>query len=787
MVRQGKYTKPTTHIRRIKRRIKHRYAEFKKISLKKKILFISAPIIGFLIIAPTVTYIVLANDIADKERLMNRNNTGIVLTDRSDRVFYSVGKAEQRDIVPLSKISDITEKALVATEDKDFYSHSGFSVTSIIRAAITGVGGGSTLTQQLVKNTLLNEDRNFLRKYLELNMSIAVEQRYTKDEILEMYLNSVYYGENAFGIDDAARTYFDTTPDKLTLAQSAMLIGLLPAPSAYSPISGNPQYAKERQETVLNRMVANGYITNAEKEDALNVKLIYNKKTNSADGEARHFRDMVIEELSEKYGYEKVMRSGYQVKTTLDLGMQRVVEKQVKQHLPYIKSRGGSNAGAIIIDPKNGEIRALVGSADWNNKKWGKVNIVMSARQPGSSFKPLYYAEALSQGVITPATILEDKRTDFGGGYIPQNADRRFRGNISVRNAISQSLNIPSIEVMQRLGINKSIEAVRRMGVTTVDQNKEYGLSLALGAAEARLIDMTNVYAGFANGGRQYEPIRVLQINDKFDNRIYTTERKPAKNIISAEGAFLISSILSDATARAPMFGSALNIPGKTAAVKTGTTDDNRDAIAIGYTPSIAMGVWVGNNDNTKMYSGGSDMAAPIWRNSLSNILAKKTNEQFVIPSGIVQKDTCRSNGGIAPTSGVNTYSEYFRSGALPTERCEAKQLVNIKVCTIKTKEVVEINEDDFNDKTQSKDLEDCTSETVEVCLLADNTIVLIKKDEYDKDIHSKDTTGCESPGETLDPNAVSPNESEDIIQPPSQSRHKNTSPVRGNYANTVS
>ena len=279
-------------------------AWFRGLPLKKKLLFIVAPILAFLIITPIITYLLLANDIKDPERLMNRNNTGIVLEDMNGQVFYSIGKAEHRTRIPLDQIADTTKNALIATEDKDFYKHGGFSILSIFRAAFTRVGGGSTLTQQLVKNTLLTDDRSYIRKYQELFMAIAVEQNYSKDQILEMYLNSVYYGENAFGIEDAAKVYFGKAPKDLTLAESAMLIGVLPAPSAYSPISGNPEYAKQRQTTVLSRMVTNGYITEAEKTEALAMELHYASTANSQNTTALHFAEMILNELSKKYGYE---------------------------------------------------------------------------------------------------------------------------------------------------------------------------------------------------------------------------------------------------------------------------------------------------------------------------------------------------------------------------------------------------------------------------------------------------------------------------------------------------
>lgn len=677
MVRQGKYTR-VSRARRVKRASRRQWRWWKELSRKKKVMIIVLPILAFLILTPLVTYLYYFNDIADQERLMNRNNTGVVLTDRNNETFYSTGRAQHRDIVPLSNISPELKDALIASEDKDFYKHSGFSIDGILRAVYGTVtsqesyGGGSTLTQQLAKNTLLSADRSFLRKYQELAISIAIEQRYNKDQILEMYLNSAFFGGMTFGIEDAAKAYFNKSPKDLTLAESAMLVGILPAPNAYSPTTGNPEYAKERQTTVLTRMVANGYITEAEKQAALGQILSYAPVQEASQGEAPHFAEMVLQDLYDKYGEEKVIRSGYQVQTTLDLHLQRTLASNIADHITFIQRNGGSNASGIAIDPTSGEVRALIGSADWNNTEWGKVNVATTARQPGSSFKPIYYAEALAEGVVTPATMLDDVATDFGG-YRPGNANGGFSGKISVRNALARSLNIPAVKVMQKLGIDKSIEAARRMGITTIKDEINYGLPLALGSAEVPLIQMTNAYAAFANQGQQYPTTVVKQIDDKFDHTIFTAKEK-SKQVMTPEGSYLISNILSDNGARAAIFGSSLTVSGRVAAVKTGTTDEQRDAWTIGYTPQLAVGVWVGNNNNVAMLNGGSGMAGPIWVNTMREALQGVPNTQFPVPGGIVQKPVCFGTGALANTNGVNTYNEYFLAGALPTELCNAAQ-----------------------------------------------------------------------------------------------------------------
>jgi penicillin-binding protein 1A len=655
-----------------------RWQWFKKLSKPKKVAVIAAPIAAFLVLTPIITYVYFANVISDPERLMNYNNAGVVLLDTDGDAFYSFGTADRGDRLPLDKISDYTEKALIASEDKNFYKHSGFSLVSILGALYANLlsgdatgYGGSTLTQQLAKNTLLSDNQTILRKYQELTVALAIEQQYTKDEILDLYLNSVYYGEGAFGIGAAAETYFGKPAADLSLAESAMLIGVLPAPSAYSPITGNAEYAKERQATVLSRMVDNKVITQEESDAAKATELTYAPQDEGPNGAAPHFAEMILNDLYKKYGEERVTRSGFRVTTTLDGDLQEAANKAVDTQISFIERNGGTNASVVAIDPKTGDIRALVGSADYNNTDFGKVNMATTARQPGSSVKPLYYAEALNRSVITPATILEDKPMDFGG-YKPLNADRSFRGNVSVRSAISQSLNIPSVEVMQKLGVANSVDALKRLGLSTINDSTDYGLSLALGSAEAKLTEMTNAYAAFANEGNQFDLTSVTEIKDKYEKQVFKKSTPAPTQVMGKAASFLISDILNDESARAPIFGSSLNTRGYDVAVKTGTTDEARDAWTIGYAKQLAVGVWVGNNDNTPMLNGGSSMAGPIWRATLLAGLQGQNNEPFTAPSDVERITVCRSNGLRAVGGGTDgTYQEYFMEGTVPTGTCD--------------------------------------------------------------------------------------------------------------------
>lgn len=677
MRRQGKYTK-TPFYRDHSNPVYKAWAWFKALTTKQKIAFIGIPLFIMIIVVPLLTYLYYARDISDPNRLMNRNDTGVILLDRNGKVFYNSGTITDGERVALKDMPDSLKHALVASEDKNFYTNSGVSVKGLL-GAIYGnfitrdptAYGGSTITQQLVKNTLLTSNKSFLRKYQELFLAIAVDRQYTKDEILEMYLNSVFFGENSFGIKEAAKVYFNKNPKDLTLAESTMLVGLLPAPSAYSPVSGDAAKGKQRQTYVLKQMVEEKYITQAEADAALASQLSYAPKQ-QVESAAPHFAQMVISELKKKYGDEVVDRSGYRVKTTLDIDWQKDANKIVSEQIAISSSQGGRNAAVVVEDPTSGEIRALIGSSDFNNESFGQVNMAISPRQPGSSFKPIYHTEALARGVITPATHFVDEATDFGG-YKPNNFDFRFRGDIAIRNSLPQSLNIPAIKVMQKLGVAEALSTAKRLGITTLNQSAdEYGLPLALGAGEVKLTEMVNAYASFANEGNQYQQSTILEISDKFNKRIFSANKSDSR-VMDQGAAYLISNILSDNNARAPSFGSRLNLS-RPAAVKTGSTDDNVDAWTIGYTPNVVVGVWVGNNEHEKMALGGSAAAGPIWRRVMERTFQDLPKQTFTQPSTVEQLRVCASNGARSVGSGTSgTYMEYFIKSHEPTQTCNAE------------------------------------------------------------------------------------------------------------------
>lgn len=643
--------------------------------VKSELFIAFIAIAALLTFVPVFTYAYFVKDLQSKESIMNRNSTGLTLLDRKDRRFFVFYEGKNKTFVPLSQIPRHMQKAVIAVEDREFYLHPGFSVRGIIRAIVEDVKqgeivyGGSTLTQQLVKNALLKPQKSFLRKYQELVLAYEIERRFTKDEILEMYLNSVYFGKGAFGVEEAALAYFNKNAKDLTLSEASYLAGLLPAPSGLS--SGALDQAKFRQKIVLEKLFEQGYILKDEKEKAEKEELVFvsGEKLNVL---APHFAVLVRDKLIEQFGEEYVARSGFTVKTTIDLKWQEYAEQVVREQVTRLSANRVTNAATVVLDPKTGEVLAMVGSVDWQNDAFGKVNVALSPRPPGSAFKPIVYVAGFEERLITPATVLRDAPTTFAGGYRPQNFDRRFRGSVLLRRALANSLNVPSVEVMSKVGVSKTLEMANRLGITTLKDPSLYGLSLVLGAGEVKLLELTNAYAVFANSGIKNEPTLMLEVEDKFGKTLsdYTKEAKKTEKILDPTITFLISSILSDTNARREVFGSALDIS-KTAAVKTGTTEDFRDSWTIGYTPSLAVGVWVGNNDNSPMDNvAGSLGAAPIWRALMERFLTGVANQPFLTPQGVVGLSVCNFNGLIAKEATTSAYTEYFISGTQPQDIC---------------------------------------------------------------------------------------------------------------------
>jgi 1A family penicillin-binding protein len=641
-------------------------------------------LIGILVVTiavPILTYIYFARDLTSKEGVMNRKDTGVTLLDIKGRPFFTFFDAKNKSFVPLSEIPKQTQQAVIAMEDKDFYSHPGFSIKAMMRSLFLDLTkkelayGGSTITQQLVKNSLLTPKKSFLRKYQELILAQEIERRFSKEEILEMYLNSVYFGEGAFGIEEASQTYFDTHASQLNLAQSAILVGILTSPSSLSPISGDLDEANLRKTIVLQKMFEQKYITKDQQEQAINIKLVFVSAKDQLNSLAPHFALMVRSELIDKYGEEQISRSGFKVQTTLDIDWQRYAEEVIKDQVEKLKANRVTNGSTVVLDPRSGEIRALVGSKDWYDDQFGKLNIVTANRPPGSSFKPIVYSLAMEKKLITAATVLKDEPITYevkgSAPYKPQNYDRKFRGPVLTRRSLANSLNVPSVEVMNKVGVQPVLDFSKQLGITTLADASQYGLSLVLGTGDVKLLELANAYATFASGGYKKDATTIFKIEDKFGNSIYT-HVPDSKKIISEGTSFIISSILSDKATRAEVFGNALNIS-RPAAVKTGTTEDYKDAWTVGYTPSLVIGVWVGNNDNQPMDQiAGSLGAAPIWRALMERFLQGTPIEQFKRPGEIVAVSICKNNGLLLKEK-VSTDSasiEYFLPGTEPKKLC---------------------------------------------------------------------------------------------------------------------
>ncbi len=619
----------------------------------------------------------LANsDIKDSTKILDKN--GIVL--------YSIYKDVNRLYIPLNEVPKILKQATVSTEDQDFYTNNGFSVRGYLRVVkdillYRQVTGGSGITQQLVKNVLLSPERSVTRKIKELILSIQVDQRFSKDQILEMYLNNVPYGGTAVGVEAASNLYFGKHVKELNLAQSAFLAGLPQSPTYYSPFSGKDKAYVARSKQVLKRLNEDHVISKKQADDAL--KEVQNFKFTQKQGnlKAPHFVQFIREELVKMFGETYVENGNLTVQTTLDYETQKQAEDIVNDEIDKLKGYNVGNGAAIILDPKTGGILSMVGSKNYFDMEHEvNFNASVALRQPGSSLKPVMYATAFEKG-YTPASLLMDLQTEFQTGdpthptYTPVNYDGKYRGPVQVRFALGSSLNIPAVKMLAKVGIKPVMQKAFDMGIEnwnpTPDNMKNVGLSLVLGGREASLLQITSAYSVFANQGARQEPYGIVEVKDGKGKSLYKHKDSNGVKALSKEVAFLISHILLDDNARELAFGrySLLNIPGKTVAVKTGTTDSKRDNWAIGYTPSYVVGVWVGNNDNAPMnprIASGITGATPIWNKIMQAVLKGKSNEAFNVPDGVIPMEVDSVLGGL-PVDGQPKRTEYFMKGTEPS------------------------------------------------------------------------------------------------------------------------
>lgn len=582
--------------------------------------------------------------------------------DRTGKILlYDIHQNVRRTVIPYQDMGTNILNATVAIEDSDFYKHYGIRISSIIRATIwaelTGrrIQGGSTITQQLIKNTLLTPRRTLTRKIKEWILSMKVERIMSKEKILTLYLNEVPYGGNIYGIDEASKSFFGKAPTELTLAEASYLAAIPNAPTYYSPYGKHLKELEDRKNLVLQRMLDLKFITKEKYNEAINKKVVFlpEQPTQIA---APHFVFFIKKYLEKEYGVTAVEEGGLKVITTLDYNLQKKAEAIVLADSKINEKKyNGSNAAVVVIDPKTGQILAMVGSRDYFDKKIdGNFNVAIALRQPGSSFKPIVYAEAFKKG-YTDKTTLFDVPTEFNSScdglgkplpgsadakcYMPTDFNTKYRGPMTLRNGLAQSINIIAIKLLYLVGIPNTIKMAHNLGITSLNDPNRYGLSLAIGGGETSLLDMTSVYGVFANDGIRNPYQAILSVRNSSGKILEQYENKGYR-VLAPNITRIISSILSDNKARTPTFGaySILVIPGSDVAVKTGTTNDDRDAWTIGYTPSVAVGVWVGNDNNTPMKRGGSAMAGPIWNSVIKDAIKEYPGVPFKKPTPINKK-----------------------------------------------------------------------------------------------------------------------------------------------------
>ena len=650
-------------------------------------------VVGFFVVLAAVIFVALlfawyAKDLPNPDKVQRTSGLSTVILDRSGESLYDIYQGANRIPVQLAAIPQYCRDATIAVEDKNFYSHSGLSTTGIIRALLSTIvfrrlEGGSTLTQQLVKNVLLTNEQTLPRKIKEAILAIQIEKKYSKDQILQMYLNEAPYGGTSVGLESASELYFGISVKNLNLVQCAILAGLPQDPSNYSPFIGTPKAYIARTQVVLRAMRDNGYINAATESTAEKAITGVQFASDTGGLRAPHFIAYIKDQLVAKFGAAAVDAGGLKVTTTLNWKLQQQAQTIVKEEVDKAKYLQVSNGAAVVIDPKTGEILSMVGSKDYQATEASgfKFNVATQGlRQPGSSIKPFTYATALKKG-YTAATVLTDADTKYPSGdpakpeYEPKNYDGKFRGPMQLRYALGNSINTIAVKLSALVGVKDVLTTANDMGISSLaptgDNLKRLGLSMTLGGGEVTLLDLTSAYGVFATAGLRAAPVSILKVEDRNGKVLYEYNQASASRVLGADVSYMMSDMMSDNDARKEEFGSNsyLYIPGFTVAAKTGTTDDKRDNWTIGYTPSVVVGAWVGNNDNSPMnqaLASGITGAAPIWNRIMRAALSGKKDEPFVRPSTIIEMDI-DSYGGGTPVSGVPTRKERFIKGTEPT------------------------------------------------------------------------------------------------------------------------
>ncbi len=614
-------------------------------------------------------------------------------------VLFDVNKDLRRTLVPAEEISVYAKNAIVGIEDEHFYQHHGIELKDTARALLANITkgsfsqGGSTITQQVIKNTLLVQDKKISRKLKEWFLAMKIEKKLTKDEILTHYLNAIPYGGSIYGIEEASRTFFGKSALDVSLTEAAYLAAIPNAPTYYSPYGQHKDALDRRKNLVLQKMLELGFITQEEYDTAKAEEVTFIAQDDNS-AKALHFVQYIRAYLEERYGTDAVETEGLRVTTTLDYDLQQVAEKAAKENaLKNETDWNAENQGVVVIDAKTGQILTMVGSRDYFDKEIdGNFNVTLGKRQPGSSFKPFVYATAFKKG-YTDKTVVFDTRTQFetscaptnftneGACYSPANYDGLYKGPINLRNALAQSRNVPSVMVLYLAGIDDSIRTAKNMGISTLTTGSRYGLTLVLGGGEVTLVDMTSAYSVFATGGVRNPATGILKVEDA-DGNILEEYRQQSEQVLDRNVALTVSSILSDNVARTPLFGptSFLYFGNRDVAGKTGTTNDNRDAWLVGYSPDVVVGVWSGNNDNTPMKKG-SAISGPTWRTVMDAALRKYPASHFEAPEENPEEGTLRPvlrgewEGGDTYT--VDTISRKLATDLTPPETRKEVAITN--------------------------------------------------------------------------------------------------------------
>lgn len=631
-----------------------------------------------------VAFAWFSKDLPTPTNVVRKEGFSTQIFDRNGELLYDVYKDAKRQPVAFDQLPENLKNATIAVEDKDFYKHGGFDPMAPLRIiknifVLHKLTGGSTLTQQLVKNVLLTSEVTVTRKIKEFILAVQIDAKYSKDEILLMYLNEAPYGGANWGVGTAAKAYFNKEVKDLDLAESAILAGLPQRPNAYSPFSSTPTLYIDRTDHVLERMVEDGYISKETKEAAMEEVRNYKFYENTSQIQAPHFVFWVKDLLSETYGEDVVEGGGLKVTTTLDLTMQNEVQTIVSEEIDKAESLGISNGAAVVLDPTNGQVLAMVGSRGYDSDKTdGKFNVVTQGlRQPGSTIKPVTYLAAIKKGWTAASLIMDTPVTFPGSGgqpdYSPQNYTGKFLGPISLAQALGNSINTTAVKMLANVGLKNMLSLGYDMGLTTLEPTQEnlskYGLAVTLGGASVKMIDLASAYSSFANGGYKVEPVGILKVEDRNGNVLEEYKQVTGKSVMTPQEAFIISNILSDNNNRKITFGevNGLIISGYQVAAKTGTTNDKRDNWTIGWTPNLLTTVWVGNNDNspmTKVASGVSG-ASPIWKRIMTTEVKKRTKQDFAIPDKIVSADVDVVSGYPAH-DGFPSHMMYFIDGTQP-------------------------------------------------------------------------------------------------------------------------